>query len=326
MGNMPFLLAPSGKDYLWGGRRLNDEYKKNIDMFPLAETWECSTHPDGPSLVVTGKYAGESLKSVLEQNPSLLGSKVENRGKLPLLVKLIDASNDLSVQVHPSDEYAMLNEKGQLGKTEMWYVLEAKEGAELIYGLSHDCSEETILKAIEGKYLPRYLNRVKVKKGDIFFIEPGTIHAIGSGIVLAEVQENSNLTYRLYDYDRSDKNGNKRELNIEKALAVAKLEKSSNPRQPLRVLKYTKGSASEILCRCKYFEVHRLIVNTEEDTFFEYSEDVNAYSILLCIEGNGKLSFAKESLQVKKGDCIFVPADCERLQIQGKAEFIRVRG
>lgn len=325
MGNVPFVLKPCGKDYLWGGKRLNDDYEKNIDMFPLAETWECSTHPDGPSTIVSGQYAGKRLDEVLKENPSLLGNKAKE-GKLPVLVKLIDASLDLSVQVHPSDEYAFAHENGQFGKTEMWYVLEAEEGAELVYGLSHDLDAKTVKEAIASKDFPTYLNRVKVNKGDIFFIEPGTIHAIGAGIVLAEVQENSNLTYRLYDYDRMDKTGNRRELNIDKALDVANLNKSTNPRQPLRVLKYTKGFASEILCRCRYFEVHRLIVNTEEDDCLKYSVDAESYSVLLCLDGEVVLSFDKEKIMIKKGDCIFVPAKCEELFMSGTAEFIKVRG
>lgn len=326
MGNVPFSLKPCGKDYLWGGKRLNDEYKKNIDMFPLAETWECSVHPDGPSVIASGNYRGKTLKEVLESNPKLLGSKASASKNLPILVKLIDASEDLSIQVHPSDEYAAVNENGQLGKTEMWYVLDAKEDARLVYGLSFDCTKEDIKKAIEDKTISKYLNSVKVKAGDIFFIEPGTIHAIGSGIVLAEIQENSNLTYRLYDYDRSDKNGVKRTLHIDKALEVSKLNRSTDPKQPIRVLRYSKGQASEVLCRCKYFEVHRLIVNAGSDSFVEYENDLESYSVLLCIDGEGKIVCMDEAIEFKKGSCIFVPSDCEKILIHGKGEFLKVRG
>lgn len=327
MGNIPFLLEPVGKDYLWGGSRLNDDYKKNIDMFPLAETWECSAHPDGPSLIATGEFKGQSLLKLLADKPELLG---KGKSSLPILIKLIDANKDLSVQVHPSDEYALAheeyslgNKERPLGKTEMWYVLDAREGAELVYGLSHDCSPDEIRSAIEKRSIGKYLNRVKVKKGDIFFIEPGTIHAIGAGILLAEVQENSNLTYRLYDYDRIDKNGNKRPLHIDKALDVARLESSVVPKQPIRVLKYAKGMASEVLCRCKYFEVQRLIINTINNEAVLYEADVDSYSVLLCVDGEGKLS---TGTTIKKGQCLFVPADSEPVFIEGRCEFIRVRG
>lgn len=233
----PFLLKPDGKDYLWGGSRLNDDFSKGIDMSPLAETWECSTHPDGPSVVASGAFAGQTLAAVLKAHPEYLGTHPEAKGELPILIKLIDAKKDLSVQVHPTDAYAREHENGQLGKTEMWYVLDAKKDAKLVYGLYHDVSKAQLRKSIENGTVEKYLQKVPVKKNDLFYIEAGTIHAIGAGVLVAEIQESSNLTYRLYDYDRVDKNGNRRELHIDKALEAANLKASAEPRQPLRVLK-----------------------------------------------------------------------------------------
>ena len=184
------------------------------------------------------------------------GALSEPSGELPILIKLIDAKKDLSVQVHPSDAYARENENGQLGKTEMWYVLDAKKDAKLIYGLYHDVTKEQLRRSIEDGTVEKYLQKVPVKKNDLFYIEAGTIHAIGAGVLVAEIQESSNLTYRLYDYDRVGKDGKKRELHIDKALETADLNASAEPRQPLRVLKYRRGCASELLCRCKYFEVY----------------------------------------------------------------------
>lgn len=326
MNNKPFLLRPSGKDYLWGGRRLNDEFAKNIDMYPLAETWECSTHPDGPSYVVSGDYTGLSLKSVLEDHPEYLGENVQTKGELPILIKFIDAKKDLSVQVHPTDEYAAVNENGQLGKTEMWYILDATKDAKLVYGLAHTIEKDKLRRSLETGKIEKYLQKVSVKKDDVFFIEAGTIHAIGKGALIAEIQENSNLTYRLYDYNRVDKNGKKRELHVEKALEVAELTRKAEPKQPLRILKYQPGMASELLSRCKYFEVYRMIVNSERRQEVYYQSDEIAYRVLLCIGGCGTLTYEDEMLNVYKGDCIFVPANSCKIRLHGQMSFLDVRG
>lgn len=199
-------------------------------MTPLAETWECSTHPDGPSTVASGEFQGKTLAQVLAEHPEYLGKRYPN-GEFPLLIKFIDAKRDLSVQVHPDDEYAKTHENGQNGKSEMWYVLDAKKNASLVYGLRHDCTEAQIRQAISDGTLQKHLLRVPIHPDNLFFIEAGTIHAIGAGALVAEIQENSNLTYRLYDYDRVHKNGKKRELYIDKAMAVANLKGSTEPRQ-----------------------------------------------------------------------------------------------
>ena len=359
----PFLLKPSGKDYLWGGSRLNDDFSKGIDMSPLAETWECSTHPDGPSMVASGAFAGQTLPEVLKAHPEYLGSRLrapctrlrvpctrlgvsgarsageqgahpkmsgalqEPSGELPILIKLIDAKKDLSVQLHPSDAYAREHENGQLGKTEMWYVLDAKKDAKLIYGLYHDVTKEQLRRSIEDGTVEKYLQKVPVKKNDLFYIEAGTIHAIGAGVLVAEIQESSNLTYRLYDYDRVGKDGKKRELHIDKALETADLSASAEPRQPLRVLKYRRGCASELLCRCKYFEVYRMLVNTERcRELVDYRADGSSFRVLLCTDGCGCITFGNQSLSFFRGDCIFVPADSVELKIHGQAQFLDVRG
>ncbi len=322
----PLLLRPSGKDYLWGGSRLNDEFEKNIDMTPLAETWECSTHPDGPSYVVGGEFDGQELAEVLEAHPEYLGTRHKGENALPILIKFIDAKKDLSVQVHPTDAYAKEHENDQLGKTEMWYVLDASKDAKLVYGLKRDRTEDQMRKAIAEGTLMKDLQWVPVKKDDLFFIEAGTIHAIGAGALVAEIQENSNLTYRLYDYDRVGKDGKKRELHVDKALQVANLKSSAEPRQPLRVLKYRQGLAYELLTRCKYFEVYRMIVNTERRQKVHYRADEIAFRVLLCVNGCGTISFEEGNIPFYKGDCIFVPADSEMLTIHGQAQFLDVRG
>lgn len=328
MNPKPFLLKPSGKDYLWGGNRLNDDFSKGIDMVPLAETWECSTHPDGLSTVASGEFAGQTLSKVLKAHPDYLGSHPETKGELPILIKFIDANKDLSVQVHPTDEYARVHENGQNGKSEMWYVLDASKDAKLVYGLHHSVEKEKFKGSIEDGTVEKYLQKVPVKKDDLFYIEAGTIHAIGAGALIVEIQQNSNLTYRLYDYDRVGKDGKKRKLHVDKALEAANLSASAEPRQPLRVLKYRPGCASELLCRCKYFEVHRMLVNTERcRELVGYQADGSSFRVLLCTDGCGAIYYGEqESLRFFKGDCVFVPANSVRLRIHGQAQFLDVRG
>ncbi len=326
MKNKPFLLKPSGKDYLWGGNRLNDEFAKDIDMAPLAETWECSTHPDGPSYVEGGEFGGAKLAEVLKKHPEYMGAHPGPQGGLPLLIKFIDAKQNLSVQVHPTDAYAKEHEGGQPGKTEMWYVLDAKKETTLVYGLNRDAQKKEIRQAISEGTFERYLQRVPVKKNDLFFVEAGTIHAIGAGALVAEIQENSNLTYRLYDYGRTDKHGKKRELHVEKALGAASLQRIAEPKQPLRVLRYRQGMASELLCRCKYFEVHRMIINTERKQAVYYKADELSFRVLLCVNGCGVLCFEDDMLKVYKGDCVFVPADSVKIRLHGVMQFLDIRG
>jgi mannose-6-phosphate isomerase len=228
--------------------------------------------------------------------------------------------------VHPDDEYADKHEGGKLGKTEMWYVLHAEKGAELIYGFSHDISKDTLREDIATGTLGKYLQRVKVRRGDVFFMPSGTVHGIGAGIVLAEIQESSNLTYRLYDYDRVDRNGNKRELHIEKALDVAILKGSARPRQPMRVLKYRPGWAQELLIRCKYFQVDRVLLNTEcVRNMVEVRNPETSFEALLCLSGCCTLiTGTGEPIYIIKGDCVFVPARSVAMRFHGKAQFLRI--
>ncbi len=329
-GAIPFLLKPAGKDYLWGGQRLNDDFSKKIDMDPLAETWECSTHPDGPSTVRGGEFDGMKLKDVLNIHPEFLGQHYEQLKEIPILIKFIDAKKDLSVQVHPSDDYAMEHENGQLGKTEMWYVLDATASSKLVYGLRHNCSKEQLLSYIRDGRLEQHLQYVPIKKNDVFYIEAGTIHAIGAGALVAEIQESSNLTYRLYDYNRVDKDGKLRQLHIDKALEVANLNGLQEPRQKLRVLRYRPGVASELLSRCKYFEVHRMLVNTERRQDVFYQTDELSFRVLLCFDGCGTVCYEDEDgthhyIDIFKGDCLFVPANSRKLKLNGRLYFLDVR-
>ena len=207
------LQAPT-KDYLWGGNRLVDEFGKKSAGAVTAESWELSCYPGCESVIENGEYAGKTLTDyIIENGKKVLGKNCEKFENFPILIKFIDARKDLSLQVHPSDDYALKNE-GQYGKTEMWYIIDAKDNAFLYYGFNREISKEEFCERIENNTLTEVLNAYPVSKGDVVFIEAGTIHAIGEGILLAEIQENSNVTYRVYDYGRRDKDGNLRELHI----------------------------------------------------------------------------------------------------------------
>ena len=322
----PFLLHPSGKDYLWGGHRLKDDFSKELGLDPLAETWECSTHPDGPSTVRSGPFAGRLLTEVLKEHPDFIGTHPAACGGLPILVKFIDARNDLSVQVHPTDAYAGEHENGSLGKTEMWYVVEAAKGARLVYGFRHDMTREDLLHALETETLGRHLQVVPVQKGDVFFIPAGQVHAIGAGCLVAEVQESSNLTYRLYDYNRVDRSGRKRALHIDKALDVVNYRGSAQPRQPAKVIRFRNGLMIESLCHCKYFQVEKVTVDTQRCRELAWFKTrANSFRVLLCLEGCGVLSWGGgRQFNFFRGDCIFVPADSVDYCIHGSAVMLRV--
>lgn len=291
-------------------------------MFPLAETWECSAHPDGPSVVDSGRFKGKTLDRLLTMHPEFLGTKVEAGKGLPILVKLIDANKDLSVQVHPSDEYAYIHEN-QNGKTEMWYVLDAKQNASLICGFLHDVTKEQLLDAVETGKLFKHLKKIFVQKGDVFYIPAGTIHAIGAGIMLAEIQESSNVTYRVFDYNRIDKNGRKRELHFDKAIDVLNMKAGIDVRQKPRKINYYPGCSKEVLCRCQYFETEKIQVSTK----ISFTVLDSSFQVVLCIDGKGVITtrHTEYQLEFKKGDCIFIPAGVGSCIIRGCAELLKIR-
>ena len=300
-------LAPALKEIIWGGTRLIDEYGLKTDGSNIAEAWLLSCHKDGNSTVVNGELCGKSLPEALEiLGTDVLGKKGKNFKYFPLLIKLIDAKTDLSVQVHPSDKYALEHE-GEFGKTEMWYVLDAEEGAKLYYGFKENITKDEFKKHIENGTLESILNAVKVKKGDCFFMPSGTIHAIGGGILIAEIQQHSNTTYRVYDYNRRDKDGNLRPLHIEKALDVTNLT-------PPPVF---KNQDDETLASCEYFTVKKREVKGKLES---YADEYSFVSIL-CLDG--KVEFL--GLELQKGECAFVPSGMGSFEICGNGSIIESR-
>jgi len=303
----PVKLTPVCKDYIWGGTRLKTEFGLGENLEKVAESWELSAHKDGESTVFGGQFDGLTFTEYIEKNSGCIGKNAEKFEFFPILIKLIDAADNLSVQVHPSDGYALKNE-GEYGKTEMWYVADCEKDAFLYYGFSKSVTKDEFKKRIENNTLLEILNKVMIKKGDVFFIESGTIHAIGKGAFICEVQQNSNKTYRVYDYDRRDKNGNARELHIDKALDVTTLAPS----------KEYKTDRPNILAKCKYFTVEKF--NCEGTGYIELSKD--CFRSIIVLSGNATLKAGDTELDIKKGDSIFIPAQDGRAEIKGICETI----
>ncbi len=326
--NRPFILRAAPRSSLWGGVRLKNDYGKDFDVTPIAETWECSTHPNGLSTVVTGIFKGKTLKNVLWWHPRFKGTNIKTkRGEIPILIKFIDARDNLSIQVHPSDEYAKTFEHGQLGKTEMWYVAHASKDASLVYGFNQDVTAPIVKAALKEGNLDQYLNKVNVKDDQVYFVKSGTVHGIGAGSLIVEIQESSDLTYRLYDYNRVDKNGNKRELHVDKAIDVMNMKKMDPPRQPLRVLKYKPGMAYESIVQCKYFEVDRILINTANAKKLPtFQSKPTSFEVFVCYSGCGSITFGQYNTCINffKGDTIFVPANSVPMKFHGKAELLKV--
>ncbi len=303
----PIKLIPAFKDYIWGGRRLVEEYNKQCDFERVAESWELSTHKDGASIVKDGAFKGLTLSEYIKVNEhDVLGENVKEFENFPMLIKFIDAKEALSIQVHPDDEYS-LKHNGEYGKTEMWYILDCDADSYLYYGFKKEISKEEFRKSIEENTILEYLNKVEVKKGDVFFIKSGTVHAIGKGIVICEVQQNSNSTYRVYDYDRTDKDGNKRPLHIEQAIDVAKTQPPQNYKRE-----------GNVLARCKYFTVEEVQVDGKASV----NVTDKTFKSVIVVDGQGNLSNGEEKMEFKKGDSIFIPAQNDVFEVRGKCRLI----
>ena len=301
-------LKPSCKDYLWGGHRLVEEYGKEYDGEILAETWELSCHPDGPSTIVNGAYAGKTLEEYIEaEGKEVLGTNCRRFRDFPILTKFIDAKQDLSIQVHPDNRYALKNE-GQYGKTEMWYVVDAGKEAFLYYGFKKEVSKEEFARRIREDTLLEVLNAVPVQKGDVLFIESGTIHAIGKDILIAEIQQNSNVTYRVYDYGRVGKDGKKRDLHIEKAIAVTN-----------RVPLIKSRSSYPHVADCDYFTVDKLNLDGRMMCRVEGTVSEESFVSILILDGEGVVSCGNK-VSYQKGDSLFLPAGSGAYVIEGSCD------
>lgn len=303
-------LAPYVSETIWGGRKLIDEFGVVTEKSNAAEGWMLSCLDMGPSVIVNGEYAGRSLPDVIGVSPEWCGAAVRRFSEFPVLIKFIDAMDNLSVQVHPTKEYCEKKGSGA-SKTECWYILDCEEGAELLLGFKEEISAEAFEKAVRDGTLTDYVGRVKVHPGDFFFIEAGTLHAICRGVLLAEVQESSNTTYRIFDYNRLDKNGNARELHVADALAVTKREPYSQP-------DFGREDDPALLADCDLFKVHKYDINGE---FKGFAGD-RSFVSLLVLNGGGMLVCGSESLELKKGDSIFIPASSGEFTVSGALQIL----
>ena len=292
---------------IWGGRDL-ETFRSNLPEGDIGESWDVACHENGTSIVANGRFKGTSFDKLIESNgEEILGKKYVDK-KFPLLVKLINSKDNLSVQVHPNDEYAKLKENS-FGKTEAWYVVDAKEGAELIVG-TNGCTKEEFTAAIKSNTVEECLNRIKVKKGDAFLINSGLIHAIGAGLIIAEIQQNSDITYRVYDYGRP------REIHVEKSLDV--IDFSLTPKKLVEDYKEELGYKFTSLCKNQYFSIDKCVV----DTNYTNSTNGDNFVILTIVDGSGKVTGNSYTETIKKGDSILLPASLGNYTIEGKLEVL----
>lgn len=292
-------LIPYLRPMIWGGNALKTKFAKDCMNDSIGESWELTCRPEAKSVIANGKYEGQELSSVLQCD-----------NDFPLLIKFIDAHDKLSVQVHPDDDITDANGI-PLGKTEMWYILDADEDAYIIYGLTDGTDAESFKTAFECGDYERVLKKIPVKAGDCFFIPAGQVHAIGKGILLAEIQQNSDTTYRLYDYGRLDKDGNPRNLHIEKALKVLKAYSEVD----IQKLQYSRGKSTDCLANCDKFSCYRFSGNTTLPAD-------NKFSVLLFLEGEGSVICNSEVYPCKAGDTYYVPEKLE-LKIVGNTTFLK---
>lgn len=308
------------KEKIWGGQKIKTVLGKDYgDLDNCGETWELSGVPGNVSEVAEGELAGQTLHQLIEAfGADLLGSSVmEKYGtEFPLLVKFIDARRDLSIQVHPNDQLAK-KRHNSFGKSEMWYILEADHGASLISGFNQPLDKQKYLEKFEAGQLTDVLNRELVMAGDVFYLPAGRVHTIGAGILLAEIQQSSDVTYRIYDFDRPDKNGALRELHTEQALDAIQFECLESYKTPYND---GQGSATPILAT-PYFETNKFLI--DEPIVRDFS-GIESFKIFICYRGEAELEFASERAKMQKGDVLLIPAAVKAISIlpRGETEFL----
>jgi mannose-6-phosphate isomerase len=305
------------KERIWGGEKLKTILNKPITSSITGESWEISTVEGDVSVVANGEYKGKSLSELINEYPNeMLGTAVYERfGKqFPLLFKYLDAREDLSIQVHPNDELAK-KRHNSFGKTEMWYVMQADTDARIIVGFKKDSSPEEYLAHLNNKTLTTILDDVKAKPGDVFFLETGTVHAIGAGLVVAEIQQTSDITYRLYDFDRKDAQGNTRELHVDLALDAI------NYKQVDTYKEYSKNvNQSNVVVDCPYFTTNYIPLEDKK----EVHNSGLSFVVYMCIEGSFKLDFEGVTYDYKKGDTVLIPAAMKSYTLTGKASILEI--
>lgn len=313
----PLQFEPILKDRIWGGEKLKTILNKPITSKITGESWELSTVEGDVSVVANGDLAGKSLNDLIESNPEeLLGAAVYKRfGKqFPLLFKYLDAREDLSIQVHPNDELAK-KRHNSFGKTEMWYVMQADAGSKLIVGFKEDSNAAEYVENLKNKTLLSILDNVAVEVGDVFFLETGTVHAIGAGMVIAEIQQTSDITYRLYDFDRVDAAGNQRELHVDLALDAINYKKIDTYK------KYNKDqNQSNSMVDCPYFTTNFFPLDGE----VAVNKSGNSFTVYMCVDGAFELEYDGLKIKYIKGDTVLIPAALKTFVLSGKASLLEI--
>lgn len=313
----PLQFTPILKERIWGGTKLKSELDKPITSETVGESWEISTVDDNISVVTNGILEGKSLLDLIDSSPeSILGFEVYKKfGKqFPLLFKYLDARQDLSIQVHPNDELAK-KRHNSFGKTEMWYIMQADENARIIVGFKEESNANAYIENLKNKTLLSILDDVKVKTGDVFFLETGTVHAIGAGLVVAEIQQTSDITYRIYDFDRVDAQGNERELHLDLALDAINYNKTNTFKS------YTKEiNQSNEVVNCPYFTTNFIPL----DGGISIHKNGNSFTVYMCVDGNFAIDSEGVIFQYSKGDTVLIPAALKSFIITGKASILEI--
>ncbi len=316
MNYEPIFLEPEFKDYLWGGQKLKKFFNKKVKNEECtAESWEISTNKNGEATIKNGKYAGKSLAELFKDNnirKEIFGTKSIALEEFPILIKFIDANQSLSVQVHPDDEYAKKHENSK-GKAEMWYILDCEEGAQIICGVKAGVTKELLKENMNNNKISEYLNYIDVKKGDAIFIPSGTIHALLGKTLVAEVQQNSNITYRVYDWGRVDKDGKPRELHLQKALEVI------NTKNHPQLKNIDKNKEKVNIIKTEFFTTDKINVKSN------YSEKISSETFIAynVIEGKGTLKSVNNNYEIIKGDSFIVPACANFYELEGEMELLK---
>jgi len=313
----PLQFRPILKDRIWGGEKLKTVLNKPITSKITGESWEISTVEGDVSVIENGIFKGQSLNDIIAEFPNeILGTAVHNQfGKqFPLLFKYLDAREDLSIQVHPNDKLAKKRHHS-FGKTEMWYIMQADENARIIVGFKEKSTPEAYLQNLENKTLTSILNDITVKSGDVFFLETGTVHAIGAGMVVAEIQQTSDITYRLYDFDRKDANGNTRELHVDLALDAINYNSFETKKE------YTKATnSSNSVVDCPYFTTNFIPL----DGNLAIRNDGKSFKVYMCVEGNFEITMDDFTKTYQKGDTVLIPATVNQFVLVGKASILEI--
>ncbi len=319
MKKYPMLMRPVSKEIIWGGDKLKKKYNKTAPFEKLAESWELSVRNKEMCVIENGEYAGVELGTYIGRSPiSVLGTMAQKYDRFPLLIKFIDANDRLSIQVHPDNEYSLEHE-GELGKTEMWYIIDAEPGAKLVYGLTDGCTTADLAEAVKAGKIEDKMCYTEVKPGDVYFIPSGQVHAIGAGILIAEIQQNSNITYRVYDYERRQADGSLRQLHTEKALDVIKV-RTQDEIDAIR-FEVPYETSGELLCSCEYFTSVKYVSSTDSPVGLVADAD-SFISVLVLEAENAEILSNDYTYPIDKGESYFIPAGTGDIVISGDAKII----